>query len=61
MSISTETLKARAAEYQAEIRAGYNFVNRKGVPYREPLHNLLNFIEGELRYRKRVQKQEIVA
>ena len=61
MSISTDTLKTRAAEYQAEIRAGYNFVSRKGAPRNEPLQNLLNFIEGELRYRERVQKQEIAA
>lgn len=57
MTISTDTLKARAAEYQAEIRAGYNFINRKGVPYNKPLQNLLNFIEGELRYRERVQNR----
>ena len=56
MTISTDTLKARAAESQAAIRAGYNFANRNGVPYSKPLHNLLNFIEGELRYRERIQK-----
>lgn len=56
MAISTDTLKTRAAEYQAEIRAGYNFISRKGAPRNEPLQNLLNFIEGELRYRERAQK-----
>ena len=56
MSISTDTLKIRAAEYQAEIRAGYNFINRKGVHYNAPLQNTLNFINGEIRRRERVQK-----
>jgi hypothetical protein len=61
MAILTDTLKARAAEYQAEIRAGYNLVSSNGVPRNTPLQNTLNFIESELRYRERVQKQEIAA
>jgi len=57
MTISTDTLKARAAEYKADIRAGYNLANRSGAPRNHPLQNLLNFIEGELRYRERVQSK----
>jgi hypothetical protein len=57
MAVSTDTLKTRAAEYQADIRAGYNFTRRTGVPRNEPLQNLLNFIEGELRYRERAQNR----
>ena len=61
MTISTDTLKARAAEYQSKIRAGYNLVSSNGAPRNTPLQNTLNFIESELRYRERVQKQEIAA
>lgn len=53
MTISTDTLKARAAEYQSEIRAGYNLVSRNGAPRSAPLQNTLNFINGEIRHRER--------
>ena len=56
MAISTDTLKTRAAEYQAEIRAGYNLASRNGVPRNAPLQNTLNFINGEICRRERVQK-----
>ena len=56
MSISTDTLKTRAAEYQVEIRAGYNLASRNGVPRNAPLQNTLNFINGEICRRERVQK-----
>jgi hypothetical protein len=56
MSISTDTLKTRAAEYQAEIRAGYNLASRNGAPRNAPLQNTLNFINGEICRRERVQK-----
>lgn len=46
-------LKARAAEYQKEMDAGYNFMGRNGVPRHTPLQITLNAINSEIRFMER--------
>lgn len=53
MITKIDRLKARAAEYQKEIDAGYNFMGRNGVPYNTPLQSTLNFIISEIRFMER--------
>ncbi len=53
MVTKLDRLKARSADYQKEINAGYNFVGRNGVPRHTPLQNTLNFINSEIRFLER--------
>jgi hypothetical protein len=53
MITKLDRLKARSADYQKEINAGYNFMGRNGAPRHTPLQITLNVINSEIRFLER--------
>lgn len=53
MITKLDRLKARAADYQKEMDAGYNFMSRNGSPRHTPLQITLNAINSEIRFMER--------